>query len=117
MDLKLAQQETITELVLENQKLKKERDETKAYREEDGQTIDRLIKERDEIREAFKIAYNERVRMELEKNALIQKLDAWQEIAELLFKYIDTPAYGVEQAMHRMDIIEAYKHLKKQNGQ
>ena len=47
-----------------------------------------------------------------ERNDLIQKLDAWEEIAEHLHHLVQHPAYGVDQAIRRMDVLEAYKHLK-----
>ena len=47
-----------------------------------------------------------------ERNGLIQKLDAWEEIAEHLHHLVQHPAYGVDQAIRRMDVLEAYKHLK-----
>ena len=49
MDIKIAQQETITELVLENQKLKQERDEWAAM-------CGRYKQERDEANQKLKIA-------------------------------------------------------------
>ena len=48
-----------------------------------------------------------------ERDALVQKLDAWEEIAEHLHHLVQHPAYGVDQAIRRMDVLEAYKHLKK----
>jgi uncharacterized coiled-coil DUF342 family protein len=50
-------------------------------------------------------------RYKQERDALIQKLDAWQEIAEHLHHLVQHPAYGVDQAIRRMDVLEAYKHL------
>ena len=47
-----------------------------------------------------------------ERNDLIQKLDAWEEIADHLHHLVQYPAYGVDQAIRRMDVLEAYKHLK-----
>ena len=52
-------------------------------------------------------------RYKQERDTLIQKLDAWQEIAEHLHHLVQHPAYGVDQAIQRMDVLEAYKHLKK----
>ena len=58
MDIKIAQQITITELVLENQKLKQERDEARvairALAEHGESEIQRITKERDEARDALK---------------------------------------------------------------
>jgi hypothetical protein len=51
-------------------------------------------------------------RCQNERDALIQKLDAWEEIAEHLHHLVQHPAYGVDQAIRRMDVLEAYKHLK-----
>ena len=47
-----------------------------------------------------------------ERDTLVQKLDAWEEIAEHLHHLVQHPAYGVDQAIRRMDVLEAYKHLK-----
>ena len=55
MDAKIAQQEAITELVLENQRLKRELGE---------------------VRDAFKVAYDERVQMELERNEAVAAREA-----------------------------------------
>ena len=52
-------------------------------------------------------------RCQNERDALVQKLDAWEEIAEHLHHFVQYPAYGVDQAIRRMDVLEAYKHLKK----
>lgn len=92
----------------------------------------KLEQERDEAREAFAIATDQMVvaqcklresnkerdewaamcgRYKQERDALVQKLDAWQEIAEHLHHLVQHPAYGVEQAIRRMDILAAYKHL------
>jgi DNA repair exonuclease SbcCD ATPase subunit len=61
MDIKIAQQETITELVLENQKLKQERDEWRksAFEITEQATKSRkeLERERDEAREALREAW------------------------------------------------------------
>jgi hypothetical protein len=149
MDIKIAQQMTITELVLENQKLKQERDQLRRMSvvELMGENLNvkhhvtewenRCIKaerERDEARVeqcsiqcAFeesqdKIEKLERERDEWaamcgrykqERDTLIQKLDSWQEIAEHLHYFVQHSAYGVDQAIRRMDVLEAYKHLKK----
>ena len=51
-------------------------------------------------------------RCQNERDALVQKLDAWEEIAEHLHHLVQHPAYGVDQAIQRMDVLEAYKHLK-----
>jgi hypothetical protein len=69
-------------------------------------------RERDEARDK-----SERYRLEanafmMQRDTLVQKLDAWQEIAEHLHHFVQYPAYGVDQAIQRMDVLEAYKHLK-----
>ena len=51
-------------------------------------------------------------RYKQERDQLLQKLDAWEEIAEHLHHLVQHPAYGVDQAIQRMDVLEAYKHLK-----
>ena len=51
-------------------------------------------------------------RYKQERDQLLQKLDAWEEIAEHLHHLVQHPAYGVDQAIRRMDVLEAYKHLK-----
>ena len=67
-----------------------------------------LKQERDEARK--EVEYY-KARYEQERDTLVQKLDAWQEIAEHLHHLVQHPAYGVEQAIRRMDVLEAYKHL------
>lgn len=72
----------------------------------------KLERERDEARDK-----SERYRLEanafmMQRDTLVQKLDAWQEIAEHLHHFVQYPAYGVDQAIQRMDVLEAYKHLK-----
>jgi hypothetical protein len=71
------------------------------------------LKERDEAREK-----SERYRLEanafmMQRDTLVQKLDAWQEIAEHLHHFVQYPAYGVDQAIKRMDVLSAYNYLKK----
>ena len=87
--------------------------------------IAELIRERDEVREKCSklekaMSYSSGATTLLsrflkvlnERNGLIQKLDAWEEIAEHLHHLVQHPAYGVDQAIRRMDVLEAYKHLK-----
>jgi hypothetical protein len=71
------------------------------------------LKERDEAREK-----SERYRLEanafmMQRDTLVQKLDAWQEIAEHLHHFVQYPAHGVDQAIKRMDVLSAYNYLKK----
>ena len=127
MDIKIAQQMTITELVLENQKLKQECDDART-------AFVILEQERDEARSELSLKQqtltiaegtladlrNQRDewsamcgKYKQERDTLIQKLDAWQEIAEHLHHFVQYPAWGVDQATQRMDVLEAYKHLKK----
>jgi hypothetical protein len=52
-------------------------------------------------------------KLERERDTLVQKLDAWQEIAKHLHHFVQYPAYGVDQAIKRMDVLSAYNYLKK----
>jgi hypothetical protein len=81
-----------------------------------------LEQERDEAREAFVIATDQMViaqsnlrEANKERDALVQKLDAWQEIAEHLHYLVQHPAYGVDQAIRRLDVLAAYKHLNNEH--
>ena len=92
-----------------SRRLERERDEARdairALAEHGESEIQRITKERDEW-SAMCGRYKQ------ERDTLVQKLDAWQEIAEHLHHLVQHPAYGVEQAIRRMDVLEAYKHLK-----
>ena len=103
--LKLAL-EVFTELA---NTLKQERDEARdairVLAEHGESEIQKITKERDEW-SAMCGRYKQ------ERDTLVQKLDAWQEIAEHLHHLVQHPAYGVDQAIRRMDVLEAYKHLK-----
>jgi hypothetical protein len=133
MDIKIAQQMTITELVLENQKMKQDRDEARESLKHIGEygteEINAAVELRQKLASALverDIAEDERIdmaqqlesekqchdRCQNERDALVQKLDAWEEIAEHLHHLVQHPAYGVDQAIRRMDVLEAYKHLK-----
>ena len=137
---------TITELVLENQKLKldaqreaehhdrmvgelekvyAERDEAREKAERYRLEANAMMLQRDEARERCSklektMSYSSGATTLLsrflkvlnERNGLIQKMDAWEEIAEHLHHLVQHPAYGVDQAIRRMDVLEAYKHLK-----
>ena len=121
-------------------KLEQERDEAReairALAEHGESEIQRITKERDEAREALKSSEVDKIQNRCndleqamsyssgattllsrflkvlnERNDLVQKLDAWQEIAEHLHHLVQHPAYGVEQAIRRMDTLAAYKHL------
>ena len=83
----------------------KARDAIRVLAEHGESEIQRITKERDEW-SAMCGRYKQ------ERDTLVQKLDAWQEIAEHLHHLVQHPAYGVEQAIRRMDVLEAYKHLK-----
>lgn len=92
----VAQQNVITDLILEKDKIQNRcNDLEQAMSYSSGATtlLSRFLK-----------VLNER-------NDLVQKLDAWQEIAEHLHHLVQHPAYGVEQAIRRMDILSAYKHM------
>ena len=83
----------------------KARDAIRVLAEHGESEIQRITKERDEW-SAMCGRYKQ------ERDTLVQKLDAWQEIAEHLHHLVQHPAYGVDQAIRRMDVLEAYKHLK-----
>jgi hypothetical protein len=53
-------------------------------------------------------------RYKQERDELLQKLDAWKEISELLHRFVNYPANGVEQAIQRVEVLEAYKHLSNE---
>ena len=53
-------------------------------------------------------------RYKQERDELLQKLDAWKEISELLHHFVNYPANGVEQAIQRVEVLEAYKHLSNE---
>ena len=79
MDIKIAQQEAITELVLENQRLKRELGE---------------------VRDAFKVAYDERVQMEMERNEAVAARKAsieagrrWRKVASA-YEILTPPVGG-----------------------
>lgn len=91
MDIKIAQQETITELVLENQKLKQERDEA---RKDAAQLADRLSGL--ELRTTEELAKLERERNEWaemcgrykqERDDAREQIAKLQEIAKKAIKY------------------------------
>jgi hypothetical protein len=97
----------------------KERDETREKYDnlatENMLAVNKLCNERDEAREKA-----ERYRLEanafmMQRDALVQKLDAWQEIAEHLHHLVQHPAYGVDQAIRRLDVLAAYKHLNNEH--
>ena len=50
-------------------------------------------------------------RYKQERDELLQKLDAWKEISELLHHFVNYPANGIHQAIQRVELLEAYKHL------
>ena len=89
---------TITELVLENQKLKQELDEAR-------ENLDQEMK-------FHHRTHSELIQTQCKLLDIEMKCDAWQEIAEHLHHLVQHPAYGVDQAIQRMDVLEAYKHLK-----
>ena len=116
---------TITELVLENQKLKLDAQREAEHHDRMVGELEKVYAERDEARERCSklektMSYSSGATTLLarflkvlnERNGLIQKLDAWEEIAEHLHHLVQHPAYGVDQAIRRMDVLEAYKHLK-----
>ena len=121
------------EIVAFCRKLERERDEANSELNEKYIEYDQLFEEaekirieRDEARERCSklekaMSYSSGATTLLarflkvlnERDALVQKLDAWEEIAEHLHHLVQHPAYGVDQAIRRMDVLEAYKHLKK----
>ena len=68
---------------------------------------ERILRERNEWAEMCG-------RYEQERDELLQKLDAWKEIAELLHHFVNYPANGVEQAIQRVEVLEAFKHLSNE---
>ena len=68
---------------------------------------ERILRERNEWAEMCG-------RYKQERDELLQKLDAWKEIAELLHHFVNYPANGVEQAIQRVEVLEAYKHLSNE---
>jgi uncharacterized coiled-coil DUF342 family protein len=45
-------------------------------------------------------------------NEIIQERDEASEVAAMLADYLENPAYGVEQAIHKMEVMERYKQMK-----
>jgi hypothetical protein len=107
MDIKLAQQETITELVLENQKMKLDAQREAEHHDRMIGELEKVYKSRDEWATMCG-------RYKQERDELLQKLDAWKEISELLHHFVNYPANGVEQAIQRVEVLEAYKHLSNE---
>ena len=101
MDIKIAQQETITELVFENQKLKQERDEAKI---DAAQLADRLSGH--ELRTTEELAKME------------QELHEWIKCAEKLAAIIGAPD-EMESLLWKTDdeINEAWSAFKKLKGE
>ena len=44
---------------------------------------------------------------------LKQERDEAREVADLLYNYLARPAYGVDQAIHKMEVMERYKQMKE----
>ena len=92
-------------------RMERERDEARREQcsiqcafEESQDKIEELERERDEWAAMCG-------RYKQERDELLQKLDAWKEISELLHHFVNYPANGVEQAIQRVEVLEAYKHL------
>jgi len=97
MDIKIAQQETITELVLENQKLKQERDEWR--------------------KSAFEITEQAtKSRKELERELNIEKKIAQKACLEIARLERERDKEAKDYELHIAKLCEAYNHLGEQNA-
>lgn len=43
----------------------------------------------------------------------IHERDVWRDLAEQLYNYVETPPYGIDAAIDRMDLMESYKRIQK----
>jgi hypothetical protein len=97
--------------------LERERDEVKAKYDilavENMLEVNKLCKERDEVRDAFKIVYNERVQMELERNEWKNK--AYSHATD--YTLMEAKCFRLEQELKEIHsnqsvIIKHYDKLK-----
>jgi hypothetical protein len=48
-----------------------------------------------------------------ERNAMMHERDDAREVADMLYNYLVRPAYEVDQAIHKMMVMERYKQMKE----